>query len=578
MFGLSPFRSIWFVALLVVVGPLSAMAPNIFSDEELAKFPVIVVGKWEKVAFRSHRQERKNDDGETVVEKWEVYTKLKILRTIKGPNLALGEHELKVGRGIAWNEEGKGLETGTSTQIPGDVDDITKPRIWFLRKDRSWDSKDQTEYLSISNFRCVQDLALEKFFVAAGSKNSGENVENLLESDDPEVVERALRFLCGARDPWPVGPSKDEQAGFFGLQAESTVYSASAEKIREIAAKTKHRDLESTFIAAYVKLVEKIDMAFLETFLESERVNTRIVAACLLIQQKKFSSLEKIDAKGGETDLVLQMIAEIEKKKDLKLVPLLLAQLENGESRGYMGGNHLIPALKAKKVLRELTGCVFPFDVEGSRKAWQAAKFEGRVRRIEIISKLAPAVKMPFKAEVIGTPKEPRLRLTNVSSIPTMIGSQPSSISQSAPGLTSSCYPGKAPGPKYQMIAPGSFLDFPMELAERLLLFPADQRSIKIDFLDNGGDGPRAWIGVVSAIFGGSWTEKRLEEKVKETWPNGNLKMIGQTVNGERVGHWEFFSEKGDRIRTVGYTKGGSTGTCNPEHPNNKGAGVREKN
>ena len=355
------------------------------------------------------------------------------------------------------------------------------------------------------------------------------------------------------------------------------MFPLAAAEIREVVGKSKHDDLEPAFIAAYAKLAEEIDLKFLRSFLESENVDSQIVVACHLIQQNQFSGFGALEASGGQTSLVLRMISEIEMRKDLGLVPLLIGQLENGKSNGYIGNNHFIPALKAKRALFGITGCEFPFDVEVSKKAWTEARSESRERRIEMISKLAPAVEKPFKAELIGTPEKSLLRLTNVSHLPTIIASRPSHTSQSAPGRSAGGGPGKASGAKYQLIAPGGFLEFPFKIEKRLILFPEDQRSITLHFLDNGGEsGSRAWIGIVEVGFGEGWKENRQEKKVEELWPNGNLKEIGQTINDERVGDWEFFNEEGDRIRKVDYSNGG-TAESNPEHPSNKGAGIRKK-
>ena len=95
------------VVLMMMSSRLAAIAPHIYSDEELAKFPIIVVAKWEKSGFRSHSKESKNDQGEAVVEQWETFTKLNIMRTIKGAGISPGEHELKICFGISWNKDGK---------------------------------------------------------------------------------------------------------------------------------------------------------------------------------------------------------------------------------------------------------------------------------------------------------------------------------------------------------------------------------------------------------------------------------------------------------------------------------------
>ena len=78
---------------------------------------------------------------------------------------------------------------------------------------------------------------------------------------------------------------------------------------------------------------------------------------------------------------------------------------------------------------------------------------------------------------------------------------------------------------------------------------------------------------MVKAAFGQGWKEpERKRQKVEEKWPNGNFKVVGQTMNGQKCGKWEYYSEAGDRIRIVDYE--GGTAECNPEHPDNKGAGI----
>lgn len=70
----------------------------------------------------------------------------------------------------------------------------------------------------------------------------------------------------------------------------------------------------------------------------------------------------------------------------------------------------------------------------------------------------------------------------------------------------------------------------------------------------------------------GSWQI----ETVEETWPNGNLKATGKTVNGKRSGEWNFFDKDGDRIRIIHYASNKGSAECNPGHPTNKGAGKRK--
>ncbi|RIK84717.1 MAG: hypothetical protein DCC68_00005 [Planctomycetota bacterium] len=98
-----------------------------------------------------------------------------------------------------------------------------------------------------------------------------------------------------------------------------------------------------------------------------------------------------------------------------------------------------------------------------------------------------------------------------------------------------------------------------------------------ISYLASGkSQGVTAWIGTVQVQFGEDWKYNRTARHVEETWPNGNLKATGMTVNGKKLGEWNYFNEAGDRIRIEYPGTGRGTAICSPEHPENKGAGRRE--
>jgi hypothetical protein len=125
-----------------------AIAPQFVSDEELAAYPIVVVGKWEKGPFKAnHRYEDRGE--QKVITAIESFTALNVLRVIKG-DVKPGVHMLKRGWGIAWAADGGWVTSGTSTELLGDVKNVTQPNIWFLQKARSWDESDKTEYLSVS--------------------------------------------------------------------------------------------------------------------------------------------------------------------------------------------------------------------------------------------------------------------------------------------------------------------------------------------------------------------------------------------------------------------------------------------
>ena len=84
---------------------------------------------------------------------------------------------------------------------------------------------------------------------------------------------------------------------------------------------------------------------------------------------------------------------------------------------------------------------------------------------------------------------------------------------------------------------------------------------------------PPAWFGWLPAHFGPLWKEERTLEKAEERWPNGNLKAVGQRMHGHEYGEWHYFNEEGDRVKIVTYTGNLGTRRCDPNGPENKGAG-----
>lgn len=170
------------------------------------------------------------------------------------------------------------------------------------------------------------------------------------------------------------------------------------------------------------------------------------------------------------------------------------------------------------------------------------------------------------------------IRLHNISPRPVTVSLQPSGVSMSWPGGSSSggASPGKADPGTFVTLDPGSPREFQVALHESFLLADPEQRSLRISYQDNGNTvGVDGWIGTLPVVRSADWKEERIVKRVEDTWPNGNLKAVGKTVNGHKQGEWNYFNEQGDRIETAYYGEGRGTATCNPEHPDNKGAGIR---
>src|SRR5262245_43802411 len=84
---------IWMVC---APSPGPAIPPPYVSDEELARHPIIVVGRWKPAPFRDHSRTENLPNGEKILKNWEVHTELVIDRVIKG-DLKLGTHEILLG-------------------------------------------------------------------------------------------------------------------------------------------------------------------------------------------------------------------------------------------------------------------------------------------------------------------------------------------------------------------------------------------------------------------------------------------------------------------------------------------------
>ena len=153
------FLTAFVVLALLATQDAWAIVPNYVSDDELAKYPVIVVAKWDKAPWVPHHKYQMKG-----IVQIESYTRLKILSVIQG-KVEPGEVDLKMDWGITWQKDGTFVNSGTSTQLVGDVDDVTKPCLWFLKRTRSWDESRKEEYLTAGNYRAVQPLELKELHV-----------------------------------------------------------------------------------------------------------------------------------------------------------------------------------------------------------------------------------------------------------------------------------------------------------------------------------------------------------------------------------------------------------------------------
>jgi hypothetical protein len=582
--------------MLLLAGKVMAIAPPHVSDEQLASYPIVVVAKWERAPVTDHNQ---YSNGGQVCVNFESHTSLNILTVIKG-DVGQGKHDLMLIYGITWNDDGTFINSGTSTEMLGDVDDVTKPCLWFLRKTRSWDTKIKDEMLTVGNYREVQPLELKDFFVALGGRSARTDVPKLLARDKPNLSRRVLRYICGDEWPWPYDNDwpydKPVKRGNLLRDEASRVWSffqSAAQEERPLAA------------SVYAELAGKECIANIRTVLDDRNPELRGIAVGVLAHYRDVASLDRFArAVEGLDDgtIACQVVKQLSAWKDERVVPALISFLQNDAFAYQIGDDIGVPALKAKRALAEITGQEFPFDVGASQKAWQAAVLANdKAGRKRALGELAPGGETPLAAAAIGLPTKEMseglkklygslekgdvvisVRLRNVSSRPATILKYPSQVETTSPSGCSdySLAAGKAVGKdrkvEFVTIQPREETVIEAVVGEDFLIANPTVRRLRFCYRENGHrQNVKAWIGSIDVEFGSDWKYKRELKKVEEFWKNGNLKATGTTVNGVAFGEWNYFNEQGDRVRVEYPGSGRGTAICNPEHPENKGAGKR---
>lgn len=371
----------------------SAVIPRFISDEELAAYPAIVVGKWEKTELRSHDRYREDEDGSKVITKVEAYTTLNVVRVITG-DVGPGLHKVMVGGSIDWWTDGNGVSSHRGGgDMTGDISDVTQANVWFLKKERSWDAKDTTEYLAIGNYREIQPLILEEYFAVLGTSKAEVEVPKLLESDKPEVVRRALRYACGGQWPWPNNTDSDKQ--YLNPEKRGKILTSAADAVARVIDREEPGDLRALAISVYAELMGTQCVEYVRGLLADDDPDVRAVAASVLMRNKDEQSIDAIaKAVDGVTDAwkSCKIVESILGWRDVRLVPAAISFLENDGA-----------ATKAREALLFMTGHFFPFDVKASMEAWEKAMNVGDARKRQaLLELLIPYNPIPLSAATEG--------------------------------------------------------------------------------------------------------------------------------------------------------------------------------
>lgn len=563
--------TIWFAADCENL--YSAIPPRRVSEQQLAASPIIVVAQWE----RTPAAEPPTKDGPFVAS-----TKLRVLRTVKGANIPQGEYDLLLGREIGWNRDGKFLSSATSSEMLGDAEDITVPCLWFLDRAKALDASSSEDALTIDSYRKIQPLELEEYYLALGSKDAERNVPGLLEPGKLILGSRVLEYISG-------GSSWRFEKGKILVGEASRVW-----KIVQ----SPQQELRPLAASVYADLRGAECVGNLRSLVKDANPSVRLTAIGILAKHRDDESIRHFEqAIQGIEDVTLLcgVIEELSNWKDERLVPALIQCLQNSGSPDFHDDDW-IPALKARKVLREITDCWFPLDVEKSLNAWgKANDLAAKGKRSVVLAELLDFEEHPLIAELVGEPiyslEKPedgnvsvRVRIRNTSHqeltitripFPCLVSMAWSGGSLSL-GIRSDEVPSRPQD--FVQIAPDGSHEIQVAVSSSFLVTDSNNRSLKISFHShNARIETNQWVGSLEVNPSDQWKEVREEKDVQEKWANGNLKVTGKTMNGQKIGAWHHFNEQGDRIKIENHNNGQGNATCNPDHPTNKGAGKREK-
>jgi len=476
------------------------MAPAYISDEDLAGFPVIVVARWKQSAISPHHRVEMRD-GRRTITGFECFTEIHVERVLSG-DLKPGRHRLKIGYGIAWNMDGTGITTGTSTELAGDAVNLTHRNLWFLKWQRSWDVRDQTDYLSISNYRAIQPAALEKYFRALTSAQPGAAVPALLAARDADVVKRVLRLAAGGLWPWPY--DDDFEAEYQGLE-KGPVLREHAGAVAAVVKRRELRELRTLALAIFAEMAPNGDRAFIRSCLRDRSAAVRATAVALLVRARDTDSLPQMVTGREDPGLACTMIMEMSRWGDLRLVPALAAFLESDAVPWRCDDEIGMPALKARESLHRMTGHWFPFDVTASLAAWRkAASVSGPAARGRFLARMLPNDPNPLAAEVTGDICANTLcKITNQSKFPVTVTRFPEgwnaqwSYECGSGGGSSSSGGHRAKRQRdFIVLQPGESLVFSIHLRERFLAANPARLKLSLVYACCGHKwGLHAWMG-----------------------------------------------------------------------------------
>ncbi|AIE85831.1 HEAT repeat domain-containing protein [Fimbriimonas ginsengisoli] len=520
----------WILCLLLLAVPRHASAIWYIlhdSDPELAVSPIVVVGYWPKAKRIPHV----HWVGKNAIDHSEVRTQLRVLKVLHG-DIRAGLLPIRYDVGVSWNDQGTCLNSDSSTEEIGDVDDVTKPNIWFLKWGKSWDKRDPRRTLTVYSYRCIQSRRFIPYYEILRRPERDRMIGRLLESRDSKIVYRSLDYVCGPTLPWPftsfrtkqeLRPTPPQRPQFIGLMLRlGRVIDGRMLDCRPLAT------------ALFSNLSGQSAVPRLCDLLKDPQPEVQLIAAGYLVQLGNLSSLAGIEqvchtagtlnrsgaTAGGdderrwrESRFSCELIKAMERSQDLRYVPALIGFLEDDSFGGAVDEDIEMPTLYARDALDRLTGYRFPPDVESSLKAWRRVGSLAADQRNERLRSLLGDWRDPLQAVAVelgpvqpspdfGTRTLGEIRVTNNSTQAVAIAKRPTSFSQrwehgsSSGGFDS---PDRVAEEPFITLRPGEATSFRAYLIPEL--FSGSGRAelylkyLKVD----PRRGRKAWVGVLRA-------------------------------------------------------------------------------
>jgi len=542
--------------------------PPPFDPEiDLPRHPVIVVGWWSNAAIVEHHRTEDVEGREVILEQ-EYRTTLVVDKVLKG-DLSPGTHQLLLDPDMLWMMQHR----------ENDALDPTRPALWFLVQGGSWDRNDTTRLLRLHRPDCVQPVALAEFFLALSAGQSREEVvQHFSQSGSPIVLRSVLRLVESCHREAAV--SEKDTAPPMGTEAVQRILrSAGHVPVRQRALKTyclmNGRDSLPLLRSILAETNSPLFAMAAETMCSQAGVGDR---QCLLPLLGHSESAVRLSALRYATrcripadiepltnaisllspDEARTLLSDIEENWDDTTVPVAMRLLQHGNP-GY-GVSGVPPAVMACELLRLATGVVFPYDVARSLAAW---KTSGTLEPTERRTRLASALRVdpcPVHAGWRGVGSHAIVTVRNAGPSSIVLTAKPSTVEWH--GLA---WPG-AMGQRFDAVfAAEGKADFirltPGETTELTVPFPADSTEmdagswVGVSYGDTGRRfDVKAWVGYVRADMEGGVGAN--PSPVLETWPNGNRRVSGQTVDGRRHGVWGFHDKGGIVTRFELYSNG----------------------